>query len=75
MLCFATQSLGNFDDDDDIFIEYRDMNLIIDDESDSDIYNMEFVQHKKDYYMNKLEYENVDEYVLYMYTILYRMWD
>lgn len=55
------QSLGNFDDDDDIFIECRDMDLIIDDESDSDIYNMEFVQHKKDYYMNKLEYENVDE--------------
>lgn len=57
-------SLGNFDDDDDIFIEYRDMDLIIDDESDSDIYNMEFIQHKKDYYMNKLEYENVDEEVL-----------
>ncbi|XP_071639281.1 5'-3' exoribonuclease 1 [Temnothorax longispinosus] len=58
-------SLGNFDDDDDVFIEYRDnMDLIIDDESDSDIYNMEFVQHKKDYYMNKLEYENVDEEVL-----------
>lgn len=57
-------SLGNFDDDDDIFIEYRDMDLIIDDESDSDIYNMEFVQHKKYYYMNKLEYENVDEEVL-----------
>lgn len=32
----------------------------IDDESDSDIYNMEFVQHKRDYYMNKLEYKNVD---------------
>ncbi|XP_036149459.1 5'-3' exoribonuclease 1 isoform X2 [Monomorium pharaonis] len=58
-------SLGNFDDDDDVFIEYRDnMDVIIDDESDSDIYNMEFVQHKKDYYMNKLEYENVDEVVL-----------
>ncbi|XP_039303025.1 5'-3' exoribonuclease 1 isoform X3 [Solenopsis invicta] len=57
-------SLGNFDDDDDVFIEYRDMDLMIDDESDSDIYNMEFVQHKKDYYMNKLEYENVDEEVL-----------
>ncbi|KYN27760.1 5'-3' exoribonuclease 1 [Trachymyrmex cornetzi] len=56
-------SLGNFDDD-DIFIEYRNMDLIVDDESDSEIYNMEFVQHKKDYYMNKLEYENVDEEVL-----------
>jgi len=42
------------------------MDLIIDDESDSDIYNMEFVQHKKYYYMNKLEYENVDEWVFYM---------
>ncbi|XP_011642826.1 5'-3' exoribonuclease 1 [Pogonomyrmex barbatus] len=58
----AEMSLGNFDDD-DIFIEDRDMDLI-DDESDSDIYNMEFVQHKRDYYMNKLEYENVDEEVL-----------
>lgn len=36
------------------------MDLMADDESDSDIYNTEFEQHKKDYYMNKLEYENVD---------------
>ncbi|KYM94136.1 PREDICTED: 5'-3' exoribonuclease 1 [Cyphomyrmex costatus] len=57
-------SLGNFDDDNDIFLEYRNMDLIVDDESDSEIYNMEFVQHKKDYYMNKLEYENVNEEVL-----------
>ncbi|XP_076684631.1 5'-3' exoribonuclease pacman isoform X2 [Andrena cerasifolii] len=32
-----------------------------DDESDSEIYNLEFVQHKREYYMNKLEYENIDE--------------
>nr|XP_033337296.1 5'-3' exoribonuclease 1 [Megalopta genalis] len=32
-----------------------------DDESDSEIYNLEFIQHKRDYYMNKLEYENIDE--------------
>ncbi|XP_014469638.1 PREDICTED: 5'-3' exoribonuclease 1 isoform X2 [Dinoponera quadriceps] len=42
-------SLGHSDEDDDL-----------DDESDSDIYQMEFVQHKRDYYMNKLEYKNVD---------------
>ncbi|XP_011256685.1 5'-3' exoribonuclease 1 isoform X2 [Camponotus floridanus] len=57
-------SLGHFDDDED----YNDMDTIdmdiIDDESDSDIYNMEFVQHKRDYYMNKLEYKNVDAEVL-----------
>lgn len=46
------QSLGQSDEDDDL-----DM---MDDESDSDIYHMEFVQHKRDYYMNKLEYKNVD---------------
>ncbi|XP_070510791.1 5'-3' exoribonuclease 1 isoform X2 [Cardiocondyla obscurior] len=59
----ADMLLGNFDDDDDVFIEYKDMDLM-DDESDSDVYNLEFVQHKKDYYINKLEYENVDEEVL-----------
>lgn len=47
--------MSNFEDYDDDFL--MDM---ADDESDSDTYNMEFVQHKKDYYMNKLEYENVD---------------
>ncbi|KAG7212279.1 hypothetical protein KM043_012607 [Ampulex compressa] len=46
-------SLGTSDEDD-----------VADDESDSDIYNMEFVQHKRDYYMNKLQYENVDADVL-----------
>ncbi|KAF7403530.1 hypothetical protein HZH68_006324 [Vespula germanica] len=30
-------------------------------ESDSDTYNMEFILHKRDYYMNKLEYEDVNE--------------
>ncbi|EZA57402.1 hypothetical protein DMN91_008681 [Ooceraea biroi] len=54
-------SLGLSDEDDDDIIDTIDM---MDDESDSDIYNMEFVQHKKDYYMNKLEYENVDAEVL-----------
>ncbi|XP_011151267.1 5'-3' exoribonuclease 1 isoform X2 [Harpegnathos saltator] len=48
----AEMSLGHSDEDDDL-----DM---MDDESDSDIYHMEFVQHKRDYYMNKLEYKNVD---------------
>ncbi|XP_043669186.1 5'-3' exoribonuclease 1 isoform X2 [Vespula pensylvanica] len=33
-------------------------------ESDSDTYNMEFILHKRDYYMNKLEYEDVNEDVL-----------
>ncbi|XP_078043775.1 5'-3' exoribonuclease pacman isoform X2 [Augochlora pura] len=32
-----------------------------DDESDNEIYNLEFIQHKRDYYMNKLDYENIDE--------------
>ncbi|KAK2584112.1 hypothetical protein KPH14_006553 [Odynerus spinipes] len=36
----------------------------LDDESDSDTYNMEFILHKRDYYMNKLEYEDVNEDVL-----------
>lgn len=54
------QSLGHSDDDDEDDSDYIvDMDMI-DDESDSDIYNMEFVQHKRDYYMNKLEYKNVD---------------
>ncbi|XP_032684890.1 5'-3' exoribonuclease 1 isoform X3 [Odontomachus brunneus] len=48
----AEMSLGHSDEDDELDI--------IDDESDSDIYHMEFVQHKRDYYMNKLEYKNVD---------------
>ncbi|XP_046595171.1 5'-3' exoribonuclease 1 isoform X1 [Neodiprion lecontei] len=38
--------------------------LDMDDDSDNDVYNMEFIQHKRDYYMNKLEYENVDADVL-----------
>ncbi|XP_003702478.2 5'-3' exoribonuclease pacman [Megachile rotundata] len=32
-----------------------------DDESDSETYTMEFVQHKRDYYINKLKYEEIDE--------------
>ncbi|XP_076630209.1 5'-3' exoribonuclease pacman [Colletes latitarsis] len=31
------------------------------DELERETYNMEFVRHKKDYYMNKLEHENIDE--------------
>ncbi|XP_020295073.1 5'-3' exoribonuclease 1 isoform X2 [Pseudomyrmex gracilis] len=50
--------------DDDLFDDFlMDMDMI-DDESDSEVYTMEFVQHKKDYYMNKLEYDNVDAEVL-----------
>lgn len=49
--------LGFEDEDDDFLMDMAD------DESDSDTYIMEFVQHKKDYYMNKLEYENVDALV------------
>ncbi|KOC61668.1 5'-3' exoribonuclease 1 [Habropoda laboriosa] len=30
-------------------------------ETDSETYTMEFIQRKKDYYQNKLKYENVDE--------------
>ncbi|XP_029664328.1 5'-3' exoribonuclease 1 isoform X1 [Formica exsecta] len=57
-------SLGHSDDDDEDDSDYIvDMDMI-NDESDSDIYNMEFVQHKRDYYMNKLEYKNVDAEVL-----------
>ncbi|XP_012270708.1 5'-3' exoribonuclease 1 [Orussus abietinus] len=44
--------LGHSDEDDE------------DEDSDRDIHKLEFVQHKRDYYMNKLEYENVDEDVL-----------
>ncbi|XP_076236219.1 5'-3' exoribonuclease pacman [Calliopsis andreniformis] len=46
----AEMSGGRFDEDDED-----------DNESDSEIYNLEFVQHKRDYYMNKLNYENIDE--------------
>ncbi|XP_050453967.1 5'-3' exoribonuclease 1 isoform X2 [Cataglyphis hispanica] len=58
-------SLDHSDDDDDEDDSdcINDIDMI-DDESDSDIYNMEFVQHKRDYYMNKLEYKNVDAEVL-----------
>ncbi|KAL6430823.1 hypothetical protein ACFW04_006974 [Cataglyphis niger] len=59
-------SLDHSDDDDNDEDDsdcINDMDMI-DDESDSDIYNMEFVQHKRDYYMNKLEYKNVDAEVL-----------
>ncbi|XP_033221729.1 5'-3' exoribonuclease 1 isoform X2 [Belonocnema kinseyi] len=46
--------LGNSDEDEDP----------LDVDSDEEIYNLEFVQHKRDYYMNKMEYENVDEQFL-----------
>lgn len=59
----AEMSLGHFDEDDEDSDYIIDLDTI-DDESDSDIYNMEFVQHKRDYYMNKLEYKNVDAEVL-----------
>ncbi|XP_015607830.1 5'-3' exoribonuclease 1 isoform X2 [Cephus cinctus] len=42
----------------------EDESLEVGEDSDSDTCNIEFVQHKRDYYMNKLEYENVDEAVL-----------
>ncbi|OAD52342.1 5'-3' exoribonuclease 1 [Eufriesea mexicana] len=45
----AEMSLGRYDDEDG------------DDKSDSEMYTMEFVQHKKDYYINKIKYENIDE--------------
>ncbi|XP_012226430.1 5'-3' exoribonuclease 1 [Linepithema humile] len=57
-------TLSNFDEDYDDFLMDMDLMDMADDESDSDIYNMEFVQHKKYYYMNKLEYDNVDAEVL-----------
>lgn len=44
------QSTGKYDDD-----EYGE------DKSDCEMYTMEFVQCKKDYYINKLKYENIDE--------------
>lgn len=34
---------------------------ILDDDSDSEIYKLEFAQHKRDYYMKKMDYDNVDE--------------
>ncbi|XP_054016668.1 5'-3' exoribonuclease 1 [Hylaeus anthracinus] len=46
----AEISLGDFDDDE-----------LGDEDSDSETYNLEFVQHKRDYYTNKLEYHNIDE--------------
>lgn len=46
----AEMSLGRYDDEDGG-----------DDKSDSEMYTMEFVQCKKDYYINKLKYENIDE--------------
>ena len=32
----------------------------LEDDSDEEICKIEFVQHKRDYYMNKMEYQNVD---------------
>ncbi|XP_012251889.2 5'-3' exoribonuclease 1 isoform X2 [Athalia rosae] len=49
---------------DDMLLGHSDKEETLDDDSDSDVYNMEFVQHKRDYYMNKLEYEDVDADVL-----------
>ncbi|XP_076181018.1 5'-3' exoribonuclease pacman isoform X2 [Ptiloglossa arizonensis] len=46
----AEMSLGEFDEDE-----------TGDDKSDSETYNMEFVQYKKNYYMQKLECNNIDE--------------
>ncbi|XP_043280589.1 5'-3' exoribonuclease 1 [Venturia canescens] len=40
-------------------------------DSDSETYNEEFSQHKRDYYMNKLEYENVDAEVLRSQAVAY----
>lgn len=54
MILSNVQLLGHSDEEE---------TLELDEDSDSDVYNMEFVQHKRDYYMNKLEYENVDAYV------------
>lgn len=33
---------------------------IMDEDSDSEICKLEFAQHKRDYYMKKMDYHNVD---------------
>lgn len=47
-----TQLIGHSDEEDPLDVD-----------SDTEMYQIEFLQHKRDYYMNKLEYENVDAYV------------
>ncbi|XP_066597922.1 5'-3' exoribonuclease 1 isoform X2 [Prorops nasuta] len=52
------------DEDDDVDEVEDETDDSLDEESDDEIYTIEFVQHKRDYYMNKLEYEVVDDDVL-----------
>lgn len=49
---------------DEILLGHSDEEELLDTDSDNDMYNLEFVQHKRDYYMNKFEYENVDAAVI-----------
>ncbi|KAK0177026.1 hypothetical protein PV328_001116 [Microctonus aethiopoides] len=48
---------------DEILLGHSDEEKL-DADSDNDMYNLEFLQHKRDYYMNKFEYENVDADVM-----------
>ncbi|KAK0166620.1 hypothetical protein PV327_004112 [Microctonus hyperodae] len=49
---------------DEILLGHLDEEEQLDTDSDNDMYNLEFLQHKRDYYMNKFEYENVDADVM-----------
>lgn len=42
-----------------------------DTEEEDDLMNAEFIQHKNDYYMNKLDYSKVTPYVFHLYTIIH----
>lgn len=50
--------------EDSLLLGSSDDEEILDDDSDSEIYKLEFAQHKRDYYMKKMDYDNVDEQVL-----------
>ncbi|XP_057341540.1 5'-3' exoribonuclease 1 isoform X1 [Microplitis mediator] len=45
---------------DEILLGHSDEEELIDTDSDNEMYNLEFLQHKRDYYMNKFDYESVD---------------
>ncbi|KAH0550752.1 5'-3' exoribonuclease 1 isoform X1 [Cotesia glomerata] len=49
---------------DEILLGHSDEEELIDTDSDNEMYNLEFLQHKRDYYINKFEYESVDASVM-----------
>ncbi|XP_051172121.1 5'-3' exoribonuclease 1 isoform X3 [Leptopilina boulardi] len=50
--------------EDSLLLDNSEDEEIMDEDSDSEIYKLEFAQHKRDYYMKKMDYHNVDEQVL-----------